>query len=799
MLSTFVLNERAEIAPKSPLEIRAIGIAVNCSNSHSATALQECISQLPSGSNDPIWVFLPVRWTDIEDNEGEYDWTTLDSVLNSVEGQGWEPILTLHTVPAWLASKEPRWDRDSSNAVSSFPAEFAIFSRLVAERFGQKVRMYQLDTLANGSIPGFDYTVNPVRYGQMALLAIPSILAADPDAILVAAPLLPAPADSQAYTMPEQWLHRLAETGAVGEFDLLLWQPDPARVDRNPIYVWSTRTPSQIDSGNLNIWSLTATEDPLSWHVLKFSQKGGQQRDVGPPYWPWNGLADRWGWEAYLVLLFFPLLLAAGWSRSVPQWTRSLQIALSHLPQEWKTTAWLISSTTLLISVFLVPSWIWAAAPLILLSGLALGRPSLLLFLTLAVLPLHHLHANFTTPFQAQTFSLSPSHILTIALTPAVLSKPKALLQTASRGDIVWLLGGWFLLLFFGGLGVADSSFFSQWVQTGFFPGWLAMLTLGIGLNRNKVKICIASLAAGVSLFGVVALTQWSFDLWSEKVNMVRLSGLTFSPNHAAMLLERGLWLLLPLVLIARGRLERSGWLSLTALVGGALLLTFSRGALTLGLIAGILAFWLGLRQSPFPMPRRVTKKVVLTSLAIAVAIGLGISRARVDLWSRLLDPLPVAARMQVWSHTWELVKTQIWLGLGVDGFYRHAAAFFPYSVIVSPDISHAHNVWLEILSRWGLAGLMWMAGVAIFLFRQHRRGSQSAGQFRFVKAGAVGALSAGFAHAQVDAFWHWPDIAAMNLVLIIGLLFLSCPVQDTGIETTQPSPQKTGGTRPPA
>lgn len=775
-LSTLFLKVKAEPVFNSHFEVQPVGQVVNCLDSHSAAMLQQCALHHPKQTNGTIWVLLPVRWADIEEEKGVLNWANLDHALMAVKSYGGEPILTLHTVPAWLTSREPQWDRDSPLAISSFPSEFALFSRQVAEKFGDRVQIYQLGIFANNAIPGFAYGTNPVRYGQMAKSAIPYILAADPDATFLTAPLQPETTATQTAFPPGKWLSRLAATGAAGVFDMLLWLPGAAGKGRNPNYDWMVRLQSQRNADPLDIWSWTATGDPFVWQVLTFSQKDYVQKEVFSLSRLPSNFAASWSWQIYLPFLLVPLLLAAGWRRSVPPLTEFFRAGLVHKSRVWKNTVWLIAAPALLTLIFLAPSWTWAIAPLIVLSGLALGKPAMLFLLILTFLPLQQLHANFTSPLQTQGFSLSPAHVLTMALTPVVLYRPRPLSLVYNRGSFAWLIGGWFLLLLLAGLGIAGAGNIGQWVHIGLYPGWLALLAIGTGLNRDNVKNYIVSLTTGISLFGLLALAQWSIQQWEEKVNLIRLSGLTFSPNHAAMLLERGVWMALSLALIARGR-ERSGWLVLTTLIGGSLLLTLSRGALTLGLAGGILAFWLSLRKTPVLKPHKATKTGILAAGTIAVAFGIGVAVARADLWARLLDASPAAARLEIWSHTWDLVKSNLWLGLGVEGLYHQAAAAFPYSAIVSPDIAHAHNVWLEILTRWGAAGLIWLAGLAICLVRGHKAGPLPTGQSPLLMAGAAGALSAGLAHAQVDAFWHWGDIAAMNLILVLSLFAILSPV----------------------
>ncbi len=777
-------------------DILRAGQAVDCRGSTSPPALKACVAAHTDSVTDPTWVFLPVRWADIESPAGVLNWTLWDAIMTTVAAQGWEPILSLHSVPRRLEGKTPRWDRDSPTAVSSFPAEFARFSGHVAEKFGDQVQFYQLGQIANGPVPDSPFGVNPVRYGQMVRAAAPALRAADPDAVLLTAPLVPV--TRQVPLSPEAWLHRLTDTGVIADLDIVLWQPgsnDPGA--HAPSALHAHPFPRGQPAG-LTPWSLASTGNPGVWSILTLFPEEPAAGTADGTFRLGHTGAHRGRWGTYLALWLLPLLVAAGWIRSVPPLTAAWAAQRAHRASGMPDAGWGLIALALLCTVYLASSWFWAVGLIILLSGVALIRPAALWLLTLAVLPLHQVHANFLSPLQAQAFSLAPAHILASALTPALLYRQTPGAVAAASGYPAWLGGGWFLLLFLGGLGVAHTGHFSQWTRIGFFPGWLALLTLDIGLNHRHARSGLISLATGIGLFGLLALIQWVSDQLPTAVTPVRLAGLTFSPNHAAMLLERGFWLLLALTGMAGNRRARMGWLILTALTAVALLLTMSRGALSLGFPGGLLAFWILLRGMPGMRPIGPGTGVAVT--VMAVALGIGIFLLRAAWWERLLDLTPVVARWQIWAHTWDMAQAHLWLGLGVDGFYHHAAASFPGSALVSPDISHAHNIWLETFSRWGIAGWIWTAGLVTGLIGRRYTGPADR-QSRLLRAGLAGALLAGLAHAQVDAFWYWPDVAAINLVLLLSLVTLTAPTRAQGGpgRFAPRARQNTGGAAAPA
>ncbi len=772
-VSILVSEAKMEKAIHPAFEFSQKGLAVECHIQEPATELLNCVTSHSGTLIGPTWFFLPVEWADIESTQGEYDWAPLELVLNEIEKQGWEPVLSLQTVPLWLASRGHLWDRDSHAVVSSFPAELAFFVKRVAERYGTRVRFYQLGEFANGPVPNFPYGVNPVRYAQMVRSVAPAILNTVPDAVLLTAPLLPVTADGSIAFTPEIWLRRLSDTGVTKEFPLVqLWKPDVVIGGDSPhIERHGSFLPWHSTLGSRR-WLLSTTSGPEIWRISTFFRPGKAVQNKNCLTRIGNCVARDWGWEFSLSFLLLSLLIVLGWVRSISPLAGAIRTARSRLPPRMLELIWWLLTLSLLTSIYFVPSWVWAVGPFMLLSGMALLRPVSLWTLALATLPLHQVHANFMSPLLGQSFSLAPAQILAIALTPAILGKLSFNSMSRARGFQAWVLGGWFLLLILGGLGADSSGHISQWIRIGFFPGWLALLSVGIGLNRESVKAGLTSMTLGVSLFGLLALTQWGLGQNASEGGLLRLTGLTFSPNHAAMVLERGLWLLLPFAWMSHARWKRMCWFGFVALTGTALLLTLSRGALFLGLPGGMVVFWLLRRDVPSVRSTGHFYWPLLAAVVIIATFGIVLIGFRSELWERILDALPVAARQQIWLHTWDIAKMHPWFGLGVDGLYRQAPASFPYSSIVSPDISHAHNVWLETFSRWGAMGIVWLVGLGIGLVRSLPSWNADP-QHSLFRAGIAASLIAGFAHAQVDAFWHWPDIATFNLLLILCLVAL--------------------------
>lgn len=799
-------HHTSDRADASPL-IQVQGQGLDCTWIQTPPDLAHCVAAaglspehpLPEAP-DRIFTFIPVHWADVESRRHAWNWTDTDYAVDFLQARGLTPVLVLDTVPAWRARKTELWDRDHPGLPSSHPEAFAHFAERVAQRYRKQVRHYQLGRAANRALEGHAYAVSPVRYGQMVAEAAPRMKRAAPVLQILSAPILPVTETTLTDMVPELWLARLWSTGAGTELDIVLWSPYPASagtgslmLHRNPLSLVSA--PRAPHSARVH-WLLTR---PLSPWLYSPEPKTKTEPDApfpvmmsapeqtGPVAAPdrhngilhglrWPGLSS--GRTAWLRLAWLAVLLWS-WHRAGPALRlagiRLVPARVQHWPPFCRQALFLGSAAGITLLILVIPWWPVVCLLSVCLLGLALHNPAGIWYLTLAALPFEQVHADLVTPLLQQRFPVSPAQILTLALLPAMvrhLYRNLRFRHSAQSLALLWLLLGWLLLLGLGHASGPEAGRLGIMVQHALFPWSLALASLGIGLDQGKIRHGLEAMALGVVLFAFLALGDWAGKLLLPDPALPRLAGLTFSPNHAAMILLRGFWLAWILVQLHHAGTMKKLALSGTAAIGLALLFTFSRGALGLGVPAALLLHAV-LR---FPVPGfhilRDRSIMVCTGTAIlGIATGLLLpSLFGFPLLDRILDRGPIAARGQIWHHTIPIILEHPWFGQGSDGFYWSAAASFPYSAIISPEIAHPHNVWLEILVQWGVAGAAWMLVLTGLTIWHLRTPPMHAGRAWLGGAPAL-ALVSGLAHAQVDAFWALPDIAAMNLVLWLLLL----------------------------
>lgn len=193
------------------------------------------------------------------------------------------------------------------------------------------------------------------------------------------------------------------------------------------------------------------------------------------------------------------------------------------------------------------------------------------------------------------------------------------------------------------------------------------------------------------------------------------------------------------------------------------LLLTYSRG----GWIAWAVAIAVfGLFQSP---------GFTLAALPAGGALLYGV--APTSIHHRLataasLQDSSNAFRVDTWNSTLALVKAH-WLsgvGLGRLAFVRVYATH----MINNNSVPHSHNLYLQLVSEFGILGLavfLWLMWRLFRLGLKIRAGSSTFA--RSVTAGAMGALAGLLAHSVIDYFlWYYKLGILLWLVIALVIVF---------------------------
>ena len=322
-----------------------------------------------------------------------------------------------------------------------------------------------------------------------------------------------------------------------------------------------------------------------------------------------------------------------------------------------------------------------------------------------------------------------------------------------------WLALGWL------GIGLLSASTSWDWAVTPvalwqliIAPLLLYDLARTFAATPLQSRWSVSTLAAGCVAAAMIGLLLWGSGDGVAVDGVRRLLGLTFSPNQTALMLVRGLFVCLGVGAASRGA-GRWGWMTGAGVIGVALLLTGSRGALLLGIPAG-LALWLVLQ--PVIRQRLAGRGWLMAGVFSAVLVGVAFV-----LEERLLNSATVGQRLYIWQGALDLWQAYPWLGIGSGGFFWHYPAFMAAAAATEPNLIHPHNIWLEFATGWGVPGLLWLLCFGYWLIRRMKFRSDG---LTGVEVGLLAGLVASIAHGQVDAFAVLPELVLWNW-LVIGLL----------------------------
>jgi O-antigen ligase len=239
-----------------------------------------------------------------------------------------------------------------------------------------------------------------------------------------------------------------------------------------------------------------------------------------------------------------------------------------------------------------------------------------------------------------------------------------------------------------------------------------------------------------------------------------RLQSVYHSPNNVGLYLGR-VWPLLVAVALWGKRRRRQVFYGLALVVVMlALGLSFSRGALLLGVPAASLV--MGWRAGG----RYRWVVLVLVVIGVLVLIPL----MRMPRFASLLDLQAGSTffRLELWRSSLALIREHPWFGVGPGNFLdAYRTRYVLPSAWQEFNLEHPHNVYLDHWTRLGLLGLLAGTAVQVAFWRQVRREREKA-----LVIGFTGSMVVLLAHGLVDNTLFFPDLALaffLTLALVQG------------------------------
>lgn len=288
---------------------------------------------------------------------------------------------------------------------------------------------------------------------------------------------------------------------------------------------------------------------------------------------------------------------------------------------------------------------------------------------------------------------------------------------------------------------------------------------------------------AGAALHASLALYDYFFTnqtIFAEGVRRA-VGPIYSSPNNLSLFLGRVWPILLAVAAFpgptpaAAGRGDANAirrWLygGGLLLVSLALLLTFSKGALLLGIPAALLVMicWRLWHHRRYLWRRSVA---VVGGWLLLMALAL-IPLSQTQRFQTTFDFSQGSTgffRLKVWQAAWNMLQDHWLLGVGLNNFlYQYRTRYILPEAWQEPNLSHPHNLILDFGTRLGLGGiglLLWLQG-AFWLngWRLYRKLPQP-----FV-LGLIGTMTVFLSHGLIDNAYFLVDLA-FSFFLTVGLI----------------------------
>ncbi len=293
------------------------------------------------------------------------------------------------------------------------------------------------------------------------------------------------------------------------------------------------------------------------------------------------------------------------------------------------------------------------------------------------------------------------------------------------------------------------------------FNGLIFVTAFDITLRGREDSI-IRPFMAAISVSSLVGLYQ-HFSGWQPprswldtkfEADIVRVVGTFKNPNYFAEMIGLALPLALALLIKNKNLKDKAVMLVYVFLQGGALIITWSRGA------------WLGFLASFGIMAILFDKRLLVAGLIVAMV---GLTVAPPVIVQRLLSSFTLedssnSYRVSIWRGSIALIRDYFFrgVGLGAESF----SEMYPEYMIIGTPALHSHSIYLQMLIELGLFGflaLMWFLLANAWyslsaVFGQKGRSLSRWGQVGIL-AGSVAAVSGHMLQGIIDHTWYNPQI----------------------------------------
>lgn len=318
--------------------------------------------------------------------------------------------------------------------------------------------------------------------------------------------------------------------------------------------------------------------------------------------------------------------------------------------------------------------------------------------------------------------------------------------------SIDWLVAAWLGLGFFAFTWSEYRASALTELRVMFIePALFYMMLRSMIIHKAVIlERCVVALIASGVVVAIIGLAQYMQGqaIITAESGVARMASVYGSPNNLALFLGRCLPFLLAAVFLIKRSAYRGLLISATIIIGIALFLSQSAGALFVGI------------------PVSVTVVILLTfgrrSLYAILIIGLlgvigSIAALQSPRFSRLLDFADGTNfyRLRVWESAIDIVRDYPITGLGLDQFlYAFRGHYIRPDAWQEPDLSHPHNIVLDVWIRLGLFGVLLLLAMQYSFWRSVRKSlAYQTGDVtgRIITIGGAGCMANLIVHGMVD------------------------------------------------
>jgi putative inorganic carbon (HCO3(-)) transporter len=287
-------------------------------------------------------------------------------------------------------------------------------------------------------------------------------------------------------------------------------------------------------------------------------------------------------------------------------------------------------------------------------------------------------------------------------------------------------------------------------------PIALFYVAVDIVRRTEHLRRLLIAFAIGSSLFAVLNLVVFYQALTANTVQVgVAPNALYGDANYVAMYMEPPFAMAAALVLLGeRARLRIAGvaWL---ALIGAALITSFSKGTYAAVLVFALLVM--------LTVPRWRWAVGAAIAAAVVVATQVPLLMARLATVVSSMD-----GRREIFVATLAMLRDSPIFGLGLGGFTYQLHGIVPHP--------YPHNLWLAFWVETGIAGAVAFAIILFgLLWRGWRAWPRTDGFERIVLWGALGALSLWLVHGLVDTP-YWKNDMSVEFWMLAAIQVVVVP-----------------------